>query len=551
MNPERERIDADVLVVGAGPAGLACAYRLARLSKAAGAPAEIVVVEKGGSAGQHILSGAVMDPRGMDGLFEGRWLELGCPVEAKVERETVYYLTSRSKFRFPIVPPTLKNEGCWVVTLSRVVEWLRDQAQAEGVNVFEGFPAAAPILEGDRVAGAVIADRGLDREGNPKPGFTAGAEIRAKVTVLAEGSRGSITKILVKRLGLAGPNPQIYGLGLKEVWELPPGRIAPGEVIHTAGWPLSNSHYGGGWIYGLAGGRVSIGFVPALDYRDPGFDPHRSMQRWKTHPLLRDLLAGGKLLQAGAKTVPEGGYWSQPRLHGDGFVIVGDAGSFLNAPRLKGVHTAIESGRLAAEAIHRALQSGSTGAGALAAYGDLYRSSWAHRELWSVRNVRQAFEGGFFTGALRAAWMLFAGGKVLADRLPVRPDHTHLDRLNGRPAPGPEAPPASPDGLTIDKLTAVFHAGAIHEENQPSHLLVADTDICRTRCAVEYGNPCQHFCPARVYEMVDDPAYPGTKKLQINHSNCVHCKTCDIMDPYEIITWTVPSDAGGPKYQGL
>jgi len=276
------------------------------------------------------------------------------------------------------------------------------------------------------------------------------------------------------------------------------------------------------------------------------------MQRWKTHPLLRDLLAGGKLLQAGAKTVPEGGYWSQPRLHGDGFVIVGDAGSFLNAPRLKGVHTAIESGRLAAEAIHRALQSGSTGAEALSAYGDLYRSSWAHRELRSVRNVRQAFGAGFFAGVLRAGWMLLAGGKVLADRLPLRPDHTHLERLNGRPAAAPEAALPSADGLTIDKLTAVFHAGAIHEENQPSHLLVADTDICRTRCAAEYGNPCQHFCPARVYEMVEDPSRgPGAKKLQINHSNCVHCKTCDIMDPYEIITWTVPTDAGGPKYLGL
>jgi len=551
LTAQRDRLEADVLVVGAGPAGLAAAYRLARLAKEPGAPArEVVVVEKGSEAGQHILSGAVMDPRALDDLFEGRWRELGLPIEAEVSSDTVYYLTARRKFRFPLVPPTLRNHGCLVVVLSRVVQWMRDQAQAEGVNVFEGFPASELIREERRVAGAITADRGIDRAGNPGPGFAPGTEIRARVTVLAEGSRGSLAKKLVDDLNLGGPNPQTYGLGVKEVWEVPEGRIRPGEVIHTAGWPLGHSHYGGGWIYGLQNQRVSIGFVPALDYTDPYFDPHESMQRWKTHRLLADLLAGGKLLQAGARTVPEGGFWSQPRFWGDGFVIVGDSASFLNAPRLKGIHTAMGSGILAAEAIDRALRAGRTDAEALSVYGDLYRSSWIRRELRGVRNVRQAFDAGFFPGAIRAGLMLLAGGRLLADRIPVREDPAHLRRLVEL-----DPPPAKlrADGkLTVDKLTSVFHAGAIHEENQPSHLLVADTDICRTRCREEYGNPCEHFCPAKVYEMVDDPARgPTAKRLQINHSNCVHCKTCDIMDPYRIITWTVPSDAGGPKYLGM
>jgi electron-transferring-flavoprotein dehydrogenase len=553
LSPERDRLEADVLVVGGGPAGLACAYRLARLARAAGAPREIVVVEKAQEAGQHILSGAVMDPHALDALFEGRWREMGFPLEAPVESEAVYYLTARRKFRFPFVPPTLRNEGSYLVALSRVVQWMRDQAAAEGVNVFEGFPADRLLFEGERVVGAVTADRGIDRAGRPKPSFTPGTEIRARVTVLAEGTRGSLTKELVERLKLSGPNPQSYGLGLKEIWEVPAGRLRPGQVIHTAGWPLRHSHYGGGWIYGLAGGRVSIGFVPALDYREASFDPHESMQRWKSHPLLRGILSGGKLLQAGAKTVPEGGFWSQPRLWGDGFLIAGDAGSFLNAPRLKGIHTAMESGRLAAEAIEAALRSGSTGAAALSAYGDLYRRSWLHRELWAVRNVRQAFNRGFFPGTLRAGLMLLTGGRILADRIPLRPDHSHLEKRAGPGGGQANGEPLLYDGTyTIDRLTAVYLAGAMHEEDQPSHLVVADTDICRTRCAAEYWNPCQHFCPARVYEMVDDPASgPDGRRLQINHSNCVHCKTCDIMDPYEIITWKVPSDAGGPRYLGL
>jgi electron-transferring-flavoprotein dehydrogenase len=546
-----------VLLVGAGPASLACAYRLARLLEATGEKREITVIEKSTEVGQHILSGAVMDPRGLDDLFDGRWREEGCPVEAPVSSEAIYYLTPRGKIRFPFVPPTLRNHGCWVVTLSHVVRWLEEKVTALGVNVFAGFPGSEVLFDGERVRGVRTADMGLGRDGAPKESFQPGTDILAKVTVFGEGSRGSLTKALIQKLGIQGPNHDIYGTGIKELWEVPEGRIAPGEVYHTAGWPLRSDHYGGGWIYGMPGNRVSIGFVPALDYRDPRFDPWHSAEVWKTHPWIRSILDGGKVIQAGAKTVPEGGFWSQPRLHGDGFLIVGDAGSFLNAPRLKGIHTAVKSGMLAAETIAAALAAGRTDAETFSDYGRRYRESWVWEELHRVRNVRQAFQGNFFTGMVRAGLLLATGGRLIADRIPVKPDPAHMGK---RPAEAVQEghPALRADGsYTFDKVTGVHHAGALHEENQPSHLIVHDLDICRTRCTVEYGNPCQHFCPAAVYEILEDPERPSpapgvpAKTLRINHSNCVHCKTCDIMDPYGIITWAVPSDAGGPKYMGM
>lgn len=555
---ERETLETDVLLVGAGPASLACAHHLARLSKEAGRSIDILCVEKGGQVGQHILSGAVMDPRGMAELIGERWLEEGCPVEAPVTSEAVYHLTRTRKLRYPFFPGILHNVGFHVVTLSHVVRWLRERVEALGANVLEGFPASELLWDesGRKVVGARTVDSGVKKDGAPGPSFRPGTDIRARVTVLGEGTRGSLTRALVERLGAHGRNPQIYGTGIKELWELPAGRLEPGAVFHTTGWPLRSSHYGGGWIYGLPADRVSIGFVPSLDAGDPRFDPWKAAQVWKTHPWIRSLLEGGKVLKAGAKTVPEGGYWSQPRLFGDGFVIVGDAGSFLNAPRLKGIHTALKSGMLAAEAIHEALGAGRTDAEALSAYDARYRESWLCDELRQVRNVRQAFQGSFVRGAIHASLLLAFGGKLRADPIPLRSDSESMDQLADASARPPIE--VAPDGTTtFDKVTGVYHAGSHHQENQPSHLLVADLDLCGTRCREEYGNPCVHFCPAAVYEMVPDPGRPKTPggapglKLEIHHSNCVHCKTCDILDPYQVITWTVPADAGGPNYAGM
>jgi electron-transferring-flavoprotein dehydrogenase len=556
---EREVLEADVLLIGAGPASLACAYHLARQLRSDGDEREIVVLEKSAEVGEHILSGAVMDGRGLDELFPEGWREAGCPVDGAVTEEAVYYLTATGKLRFPFIPPPLRAQGCHVVSLSHVVRWLRERVEELGVNVFEGFPAAELLWDGDRVIGARTVDQGVDRQGAPRDGFTPGTEVRAKVTVLGEGSRGSLTKTLVERLGLEGPNPQIYAIGIKEIWEIPAGRFPAGRVVHTAGWPLSSSHYGGGWVYGLSDSRVSIGFVPALDGGDPYFNPWEAAQRWKTHPWLHALLEGGTLLKAGAKTVPEGGLWSQPRLYGDGFVIVGDAGSFLNAPRLKGIHTAIKSGMLAAETLCKALRAGSTDRSQLADYDLRYRESWLYRELRRVRNMRQAFGKSFVWGMMHAGLLYLTGGRLLRDRLPARADSEQLEKLPASSAQSQTQGEESwrPDGVTtFDRETGVFHAAAVHEEDQPSHLVVVDTDLCATRCREEYGNPCEHFCPAHVYEMVEDPdatASDGAaaKKLEIHHSGCVHCKTCDIMDPYGVITWTVPPDAGGPNYVGM
>ncbi len=542
---ERETLPVDIVFVGAGPANLAGAIHLARTLKAQGLQREIAVIEKAQSVGSHILSGAIMDPRGMAELFPD-WRAAGCPVEAEVTEEAVYHLTARSKLRAPFVPPNLRNHGAWIVTLSDVVVWLREKLEALGVMVFEGFAGNELLWDGGRVAGVRTMDKGLAPDGSPGPSFEPGADITAQVTVLGEGSHGSLTKQLVARLGLAGPNPQTYGTGCKEVWRLPAGRFPAGRVVHTSGWPARGDQYAGSWMYGLAGDRVSIGYVTALDARDPWLDPWELFQRWKSHPMVRAILDGGEILKAGAKTVPEGGYWSRPRSFGDGFLIVGDSGSLLDISRLKGIHTAIKSGLLAADTIAGACARDDYSAQSLAAYESQFQDSWLRDELYKVRNFRQQFQSGFLWGGMKAGIQYLLGGAG-RERLPMEADHRHMRK---RAVAGERPAPPRFDGkFLIDKRTQVFHAGSVHNEHQPSHLKVADLAVCATRCREEYGNPCESFCPANVYEMVDDGS--GGKRLQINHSNCVHCKTCDILDPYQIITWTVPSDAGGPKYRGL
>ncbi|MGE4619272.1 MAG: electron transfer flavoprotein-ubiquinone oxidoreductase [Planctomycetota bacterium] len=548
MTIEREELPVDILFVGAGPACLTAALHLKRQLAAMGnQEVEIAVIEKGTSVGDHILSGAVVDPRPLNELLGEDWRDQGVPVEAWVESEEVRHLSQKNATRIP-VPPMLKNHGFPVISLSEMVNWLKDQCEEAEVMVFEGFPGSEFLKdEQGQVAGVRTMDKGLDANGEPGPNFEPGADIQARCTVLGEGVRGSLTKQLIEEQNLQGRNPQIYGTGGKELWQLPEGRFPAGKVLHTSGWPLTSTQYGGSWIYGLSGNRASVGFVTALDAKQPWTDPWENFQRWKEHPFIAKILEGGEILKAGAKCLPEGGYWSRPRPWGDGFLIIGDSGSNLNVSRLKGVHTAMKTGLLAAETLLEAIRKDDFSSQTLCEYEARFEKSWLRDELYRVRNYRAEFQGrGFWGGAIRAGLKYVLGG-IGKEYAPLAADHDEMLQLSAA-----QKEPAAPeyDGKKlIDKVTQVYHSGSIHAEQQPSHLKVADTDLCATRCKEEYGNPCQHFCPANVYEMVEDGN--GAERLQINHSNCVHCKTCDILDPYQVITWTVPSDAGGPKYLGL
>jgi len=560
---EREKLEADVLIVGAGPAGLACALHLARLIERhnqsgdpstrrgglrAGAPQlsaeNIYVLEKGREVGAHQLSGAIMDPRGLRELVPD--FEQTAPLDTPVTDDAAFFLTQRGAWKFPITPPPLRNHGNYVVSLSRLVKWLGGLVEKAGVNLFTQFAGAQLIYEGEGIAGVITEDKGVDKNGRRKDNYTPGYELRAKVTVLAEGPRGSLTKDLVSKLKLDGLNPQVYAIGIKELWEVPPGRIQAGNVAHTLGWPLDASTYGGGWIYGMRENRVSLGLVAGLEYHNPLFDPHEAFQRFKTHPFIRRLLEGGELVRYGAKTIPEGGWYSMPRTYVDGGLIVGDSASFLNSQRLKGIHMAIKSGMLAAETVFEALRAGDTSARTLAAFPKKVEESWIKKELWTVRNFHQSFQHGLWAGLFHAAVQFVTGGRGLVDPMRVRPGHEAYHKLDGAGASGERF---NGDGvLTFDRLTDVYHSGTRHEEDQPCHLVVTEPDVCTGRCAREYGNPCQYFCPAAVYEMVHEK---GELRLKINAANCVHCKTCDIADPYQIINWVVPEGGGGPNYEGM
>jgi electron-transferring-flavoprotein dehydrogenase len=552
MSSERERLDADVLIVGAGPAGLACALHLARLirrhNESGGKPelsAEgIYVLEKGRDIGAHQLSGAVLDPRALAELVPD--FAKTAPLDAPVTDDAAYFLTASRAWKLPITPPPLRNHGNYIVSLNKLVKWLGGLVEKEGINIFTQFAGAQVIYEGEAVAGVITEDKGRDKEGRPKDNFTPGYELHAKITVLAEGPRGSLTKHLVEEKNLAGLNPQVYSIGVKELWEVPAGRVNPGWVAHTLGWPLDSSMYGGGWIYGMRDNRVSLGLVTGLEYHNPRFDPHEAFQKFKTHRFVRGILAGGKLVRYGAKTVPVGGWYSIPRTYLDGCLIIGDSASLMNSQRLKGIHIAIKSGMLAAETILEALRTGDASAARLSAFRRKVDESWIGHELRGVRNFHQSFHHGLWVGLAHTAVQYVTGGRGLVDPMRMTAGYEQYHKLDGA---GPAPPRFQGDGvLTFDRLTDVYHSGTRHEEDQPCHLHVLDTNICVNRCVVEYGNPCQYFCPAAVYEMVEEK---GGRRLKINFSNCVHCKTCDIADPYQIIDWVPPEGGGGPNYEGM
>jgi len=553
---ERETLEVDVLIVGGGPAGMSAALRLAQLQKAQGGePLQIAVLEKAREVGAHMLSGAMLDPSALKDLVPD-FKDKGAPLASEVHHEQVYYLTKTGKIPFPIIPPPLQNHGNYIISLNRFVKWMGGLVEAEGVDLFAGFPASEILYENDRVVGVRTRDQGIDKHGAKKSTFEAGVDIRAKVTILCDGVRGNLTKQLVRRLALdAGKQPQLYAIGIKELWEVPKDRIKPGTVIHSLGYPLRMEEFGGAFLYSMPDGLVSFGLVTGLDYRDPMFDPHQAFQHLKQHPVFASILQGGTLVRYGAKALPEGGWHTIPRLYADGVLIAGDAGGFVNSMRLKGVHLAMRTGMLAAESAFEAIRADDTSAARLKGYENAVNASQVKRELYPVRNVHQSFSHGLVPGMMYSGLSLVTGGWWVKDPMPVDAGYEHMRKLAdyyGGNAPNVDVPvrPAKVDRqLTFDKLTNVHYSGTRHPEDQPSHLIVHDTNICATRCREEYGNPCTRFCPANVYEMVD--AGDGKKKLQINASNCVHCKTCDIMDPYQVIDWVPPEGGGGPQYEGM
>jgi electron-transferring-flavoprotein dehydrogenase len=548
----RESMEFDVVVVGAGPAGLAAACRLAQLARSAGRELTIAVIEKGAAVGAHIVSGAVFEPRALDELFPD-WRERGAPVKTRVTAERVEWLTSeRGRVRVPelLVPRALRNAGNFVISLGELCQWLAGQAEALGVNVLPGFAAADVLYSGDRVAGVVTGDFGIARDGSRKATYQAGYEVRAKYTVFAEGCRGHLGRRLEARFGLrAGADPQHYGIGFKEIWQVDAAKHRPGEIVHTLGWPLDVATDGGGFVYHAADGRVYLGLIVSLGYRNPHLDPFAEFQRWKQHAAIRALLAGGQRISYGARAVNKGGLQSLPKLTFPGGLLVGCDAGFLNPAKIKGSHTALKSGMLAAETIFAALeQQGAAADSELDRHAERVRGSWLGDELHRGRNFSAGLArfGLVLGGALAFVEQNLLGGRApwtLHNRVE---DHA---RLRGA-ASAPRPPYAKPDGVVaFDRSSSVFLSSTAHEEDQPCHLELADPGVPIRTNLPRYDEPAQRYCPAGVYEVVADSA--GAARFLIHATNCVHCKTCDIKDPARNITWVPPEGGGGPNYSGM
>ncbi len=549
MEIERDSMEFDVVVVGAGPAGLSAAIRLKQLAADQGSELSVCVVEKGSEPGAHILSGAVMDPRGIAELFPD-WKERGAPHSAPVTDDQMLFLTEKSARRTPgwMMPPCFRNHGNYVVSLGNVVRWLAQQAEALGVEIYPGFPAADVLYhDNGAVKGIVTGDMGIGHDGQPTDAFQPGMELHAKYTFFAEGSRGHLGRRLSERFELtAGRDPQSYGIGIKELWDVDPGVHHTGRVIHTAGWPLAADTYGGSFMYHMENQQIAIGLVVGLSYRNPYLSPFEEFQRFKTHPAIRRYLEGGKRVAYGARAITAGGINALPKLTFPGGCLVGCDAGFLNASRIKGVHAAIKSGSLAAEAAFEALAAGRSG-DELSAYPELFKSSWLHDELHRARNFKPAMSKGLWLGSL----LVGIDQTVFRGKAPITMHVSKADHEYLRPAA--ECEPIDypkPDGkLTFDRLSSVFISNTAHEENQPAHLTLKDQAIPVTVNLAEYAGPEARYCPAGVYEFVADDN--GGQRLQISASNCVHCKTCDIKDPRQNIVWVTPEGGGGPNYPNM
>jgi len=539
---DREAMEFDVVIIGAGPAGLAAAIRLKQLSP----DCAVCVVEKGGEVGAHTLSGAVIEPRGLDELLPN-WREMS-PPEFTVagDDEEFRFLTEKGGFKFPMVPPQMHNQGNLIGSLGNLVRWLGTQAEGLGVEIYPGFPAAALIEEDGQIKGVITGDMGIEKSGAHGPNYQPGMELRGAYTIFAEGCRGSLTKQLIKRFKLdEGRDPQTYGLGVKELWEIPAATHRPGFIMHSIGWPMDSGTYGGSFLYHWGKNYVSYGFVVGLDYRNPDLSPFEEMQRTKTHPALRKHFEGGRRISYGARAIVEGGLQSLPRLAFPGGLLIGDAAGFLNVPKIKGTHTAIKSGILAAEAVAPAIAG--TRAPVLEEYESSFRQSWLAAELGASRNIRPGFsQFGLWGGLANAALDTY----IFRGKAPWTLHHKHADYASLRPAREiPKIAYPKPDGvLTFDRLSSVYISNTNHEENQPAHLKLRDPSAWLGNNYELYASPESRYCPAGVYEVAGEEQ--GTPSLRINAQNCVHCKTCDIKDPGQNIDWCTPEGGGGPNYPG-
>ncbi len=540
----RESMDFDVVIVGAGPAGLSAAIKLAQMANNKQTELSICVIDKGSEIGSHILSGAILEPRSLDELLPD-WKEKGAPVSTAVTTEKFKFLTTNKAYSLP-TPPSMHNEGNYIISLGNLCRWLAEQAESMGIDIYPGFAAAEVLFNEDgSVRGIATGDMGVGSDGEPTDNFEPGMELLARQTLFAEGCRGSLSKHLMSQFNLRdNVEPQTYGIGLKELWEIEPEKHQQGHVFHSIGWPLDTETYGGSFLYHLENNQVVVGFVLGLDYKNPHLSPYEEFQRFKNHPSIRPILEGGKRISYGARAISEGGLQSIPKLTFPGGCLIGDSAGFLNVAKIKGSHTAMKSGMLAAEAVFETLQTEDSNEAT--SYTDNFKNSWLHDELHQVRNIRPGFQKGLWRGLTNAAIEAYITKGKGSKTLSHHEDHSQL----GKASDYPKIDYPKPDGvITFDRLTSVSLSGTFHEENQPVHLTLKDTSVPINVNLKDYDAPEQRYCPAGVYEIIEDEG--KEPKLQINSQNCIHCKTCDIKDPTQNINWVTPEGGGGPNYPNM